>query len=138
MFAKLYRSEEKQGQLLSIFSVLAIFIAYLGLFGLVSYTTEQRTKEIGVRKVIGASIPQIIFLLLKEFSRLIILANILAIPIGYYFVSKWLENFAYRININYEAFIYAGGLSLIIAFATVYYQTIKAASANPVESLRYE
>ena len=138
MFAKLYRSEEKQGQLLSIFSVFAIFIAYLGLFGLVSYTTEQRTKEIGVRKVIGASIPQIIFLLLKEFSRLIILANILAIPIGYYFVSKWLENFAYRININYEAFIYAGGLSLIIAFATVYYQTIKAASANPVESLRYE
>lgn len=138
LFAALYRSEENLKQLLTTFSVLAIFIAYLGLFGLVLYTTEQRTKEIGIRKTMGASIIDVIVLLGKDFTKWILLANLIAIPIGYFIVSKWLEQYAYRIDININIFLIAFGLSLIIAFIIVSYQTIKAAIANPVESLRYE
>jgi len=138
LFASLYRSEERLGQLLTIFSVLAIFIAYLGLFGLVLFTTEQRTKEIGIRKAMGASILRVVVLLGKDFTKWILLANFIAIPIGYFIVSNWLEQYAYRIGINFNIFLLACGLSLIIAFVTVSYQTIKAAIANPVESLKYE
>jgi putative ABC transport system permease protein len=138
LFAGLYRSEERLGQLLTIFSFLAIVIAYLGLFGLVLYTTEQRTKEIGIRKVMGASIFNVVVLLCKDFTKWILLANLIAIPIGYWIVSKWLEQYAYRIDINLNIFLLACGLSLIIAFLTVSYQTIRAAIANPVESIKYE
>lgn len=138
LFASLYRSEENLGQLLTVFSVLAIFIAYLGLFGLVLYTTEQRTKEIGIRKTLGASVLNVVVLLGKDFTKWILLANLIAIPVGYFIVSKWLEQYAYRIGINWFIFLMACGLSLIVAFLTVSYQTIKAAIANPVESLKYE
>ena len=138
LFANLYRSEERQGRLYSVFSVLAIFIAYLGLFGLVSYTIEQRKKEVGIRKVMGASVPGIVFLLGKEFTKLILIAIFFAVPIGYYFVSRWLENFVYRIDITWEVFVLAGLMSVIIAMATVSYQTIKAAFLNPVDSIKYE
>ena len=138
LFASLYRSEENLGQLLTVFSVLAIFIAYLGLFGLVLYTTEQRTKEIGIRKTLGASVLNVVVLLGKDFTKWILLANIIAIPVGYFIVSKWLEQYAYRIGINLYIFLLACGLSLIVAFLTVSYQTIKAAIANPVDSLKYE
>ncbi|RJP66947.1 MAG: FtsX-like permease family protein [Ignavibacteriales bacterium] len=138
MFAQLYRSEERQGQILSIFSILAIFIAYLGLYGLTAYASEQRTKEIGIRKVMGASVPGVVSMLIKEFVLLIIIANIIAWPTAFYFINKWLQDFAYRIEISWWIFILSGGITLIIALATVSFQAIKAATANPVESLKYE
>ena len=138
LFAKLYRDEEKQGELYSVFSALAIFIAYLGLFGLVSYTTEQRKKEVGIRKVMGASIPGVVTLLGKEFTKLILTALLFAIPLGYYLVKQWLENFAYRIEITWDIFLWAAFITIFIAMVTVGYQTIKSALANPVEALKYE
>ena len=121
-----------------IFTFLAIFIACLGLFGLASYIAELRTKEIGVRKVLGASISGIVFSLSKEFLKWIIYANLVAWPIAYYFINKWLQSFAYKINISLWMFALAGGIALVIAFVTVSFQAIKAATANPVDSLRYE
>ncbi|MFO7447153.1 MAG: FtsX-like permease family protein, partial [Ignavibacteriaceae bacterium] len=115
LFAGLYRAEERQEKLLSIFSVLAILIAYLGLYGLVSFTTEQRTKEIGIRKVIGASVPGIVVLLIRDFILWIFLANIAAIPAGYFLVKKWLEDYTYRIDIEINTFLAAGVLSVLIA-----------------------
>lgn len=137
-FAKLYASEQRTGQIFSVFSVLAIFIACLGLLGLAAYTAEQRTKEIGIRKVLGATVTEIIFMLTKEFTRWVMIANILAWPAAYFLMNGWLENFAYRINFNIWIFILSGVTALVIAMITVSYQAIKAAIANPVESLRYE
>lgn len=137
-FGEYYRAEEKLGQLLSIFSVLAIFVACLGLFGLASFTTEQRTKEIGIRKVMGASVRSILFLLSKEFLKWVVISNIIAWPMAWFLMNRWLQNFAYHTDIQMWIF----GLSLIISFAiavlTVIYQALKAATSNPVESLRYE
>ncbi len=138
LFAGLYRSEQRQGQLLLWFSAAAIFIAYLGLFGLASFTAEQRNKEISVRKVMGASVPNILSMLLKEFTRWILLAAIFACPIAYWAMNRWLQNYAYRIEIEWWPFVIATGLAFVIAILTVSYQSIKAATANPVESLRYE
>jgi len=137
-YDRLYRAEERMGILLNYFSVLAIFIACLGLFGLASFTTEQRTKEIGIRKVVGASVLRISMLLCKDFIKLVLVANLFAWPIAYYFMTNWLQDFAYRININWLMFLITGILSVIIALFTVSFQSIKAAMANPVESLRYE
>lgn len=137
-FNSLYRSEQKTGEIFTAFSVLAIFIACLGLFGLAAFTAERRTKEIGIRKVLGASIPTVVFLLSKEFTKWILIANIIAWPIAFYFMSNWLENFAYRININPAIFVIAGLLALLIALITVSYQAIKVAVANPVRALRTE
>ena len=137
-FAKLYTSEQRTGQIFSIFSILAIFIACLGLLGLAAYTAEQRTKEIGIRKVLGASIPEIIYMLTKEFTKWVLIANLVAWPLAYYFMNGWLENFAYRINFNIWVFILSGVSALLIAVVTVSYQAIRAAIANPIESLRYE
>jgi putative ABC transport system permease protein len=137
-FAKLYSSEERTGQIFSIFSVLAIFIACLGLLGLAAYTAEQRTKEIGIRKVLGATVPEIIFMLTKEFTKWILIANIIAWPVAYFFMNGWLENFAYRISFNIWIFILSGVSALLIAVITVSYQAIKAATANPVDALKYE
>lgn len=135
---RLYQSEIKTGQILTSFSVLAIFIACLGLFGLASFTAERRTKEIGIRKALGASIPGVIYLLSKEFTKWVLIANVIAWPIAYYFMNDWLKDFAYRINIPLWAFILSGVLAFVIALITVSTNAIKAAKANPVDSLRYE
>ena len=137
-FAKLYASEQRTGQIFSIFSILAIFIACLGLLGLAAYTAEQRTKEIGIRKVLGATVPEIIFMLTKEFTKWVLIANIIAWPVAYYFMDKWLQDFAYRIDMSWWIFIFAGCTALAIALITISFQAIKAATANPVKSLRYE
>ncbi|MGB8317542.1 MAG: FtsX-like permease family protein, partial [Ignavibacteriaceae bacterium] len=136
--ARLYESERKTGQITTVFSSIALFIACLGLFGLAAFITEQRTKEIGIRKVVGASIVEIIMILSKEFTKWVLLANLIAWPAAYYIMNNWLKNFAYRINISWSVFVLAGFIALIIALATVSFQTIKAARANPINSLKYE
>jgi putative ABC transport system permease protein len=137
-FDKLFRTEEKMGQVLSVFSGLAIFIACLGLFALAAFTTEQRTKEIGIRKVLGASVGSLSMMLTKEFIVLVFIAFIPAATIGWWASSHWLSGFAYRVNINQFIFIGAGVSATAIAWLTVGYQSIKAARANPVDSLRHE
>ncbi len=137
-FDKLYRSEESMQKIFGHFTVLAIFVAGLGLFGLMTFSVQQRFKEIGIRKVLGASLPGIVTLLSREYLRLVLLANIIAWPIAYLTMNNWLQEFAYRTNINWLIFVLAGGLALLIAFVTVSWQAIRAALANPVDSLRYE
>ncbi len=134
----LYRTEQRTAILLSYFSFLAILIACLGLYGLTLFMTETRTKEIGVRKVLGASVKDIISLFAKDFIKWILLANIIAWPLAYYFMNEWLQGFAYKVDLSLWIFYLSGGIALFIAFATVSYQAIKTATANPVESLRYE
>jgi putative ABC transport system permease protein len=140
VFERRYRSEERLRQLSSYFSVLAIFIACLGLFGLASFAAEQRTKEIGIRKVLGAPVSGIVGLLSKEFTRWVLVANIIAWPAAYFAMSSWLRSFAYRINLTEQIglFLIAAVGAFLIAWFTVSYQAIKAAVANPVDSLRYE
>jgi putative ABC transport system permease protein len=133
-----YKAEEKFEKAFIGFSLFAILIGCLGLFGLYSFTTEQRTKEIGIRKVLGASISGIIIMLSRQFILLVLISNIIAWPIAYYITNNWLQDFAYRIDINWWVFLLAGGIALVIALATVSFQAIKAATTNPVESLRYE
>ncbi len=137
-FDRLHRANERLAQTFGAFSFIAISIACLGLFGLVAFTAEQRTKEIGVRKVLGASIPGIVVLLSKDFAKLIVWALVISAPIAYFAMSDWLQRFAYRIEISWWVFALAGGLALGIALLTVSTQAIRAALANPVESLRYE
>ncbi len=137
-FDSMYRSEQKLGAAFNYFSALAIFIACLGLFGLASYTAEARTKEIGIRKVLGASASKIIFLLSGKFALYILFANIIALPLAYYASLKWLENFAYKTSVPIWIFLLPAAISFILSFLTVSFQTIKAATANPVDSLRYE
>jgi putative ABC transport system permease protein len=137
-FEKTYRAEEKIGKIVSYAALLAIFIACLGLFGLTSFATEQRTKEIGIRKILGASVPNIVLLLSKEFTKLVILSNLIAWPVAYWAMNRWLQDFAYRIHIGFGTFLLAAVLALGIALLTVGFQAIKAALANPVEALRYE
>jgi putative ABC transport system permease protein len=137
-FESIYRSEQRIGQIFITFASLAIFLACLGLFGLAAYATEQRTKEIGIRKVLGASILNIIGLVSKDFLRLVVIAFVIAVPIAYYLVSQWLQDFAFKVDLGWGVFAIAGGLSFLIALLTISYQTIRAAFKNPVESLRYE
>ncbi|MFS4494269.1 ABC transporter permease [Maribacter sp. 2308TA10-17] len=137
-YAKKFDSEKQTGQLVSLFTLLAIFISCLGLFGLASYMAENRIKEIGIRKVLGASVQSITTLLSKDFLKLVLISIILAVPVSWYFMSKWLEDFAYRITISWWTFALAGILALVIALLTVSYQAIKAAIVNPVKSLRTE
>ncbi|WDF56773.1 ABC transporter permease [Mucilaginibacter sp. KACC 22063] len=137
-FNSQYQSERKQGSLLFIFSALAISIACLGLFGLVTFTAQQRNKEIGIRKVLGASVSNIVNMLSKDLMKLVIIATIIAVPIAWWAMGMWLNNFAYRIHMNAWMFIAASLIALIIAFATISFQSIKAAFANPVKSLRNE
>lgn len=133
-----YQSEQRLGQLISLFSALAIVIACLGLFGLAAYTAQRRTKEIGVRKVLGASILSVMTLLSKDFLKLILIAFLIAIPISWYLSQSWLQNFAYRTEMGIEIFLLAGVLVTSIALATISWQSAKAALANPVKSLRSE
>ncbi len=135
---RVYRSEQRFGQIVLYFSILAIFIACLGLFGLASYSTQQRTKEIGVRKVLGASVSKIVLLLSKEFTKWVLVANMIALPAAYYVMNRWLQNYAYRIEIGLDVFLFTAAIAFIIALFTVSYQSVRAALANPVESLRYE
>lgn len=136
--AKFYESEQNTARLMNIFTLIAIIIGCLGLFGLVSYMAAQRTKEIGIRKVLGATVSHVLALLSKDFLKLVLLANILAWPAAWYVMNLWLQDFAYRIEIEWWVFALAGGLALVIAILTVSYQAIRAAVANPVDSLRYE
>jgi putative ABC transport system permease protein len=136
--AKEYRSEARFGKVFSAFSMFSIFIACLGLFGLAASAAERRTKEIGVRKVLGASVASITGLLAKDFLKLVLIAIVIASPIAYYFMNQWLSDFAYRIDIQWWMFALAGGLAVVIAFLTVGFQSVKAALANPVKSLRSE
>jgi putative ABC transport system permease protein len=133
-----YQSEQRLSKMFSYFALLAIFITCLGLLGLASFTAEQRTKEIGIRKAMGASISSITLLLLRRFAKWILIANIIAWPIAYLAMNRWLQNFAYRINIGLGAFILAGTIVLVIALLTITLQAIKAARANPVDALGYE
>jgi putative ABC transport system permease protein len=137
-FNKLFSSEQKIQQIFTAFSMLAIFIACLGLFGLAAFTAERKTKEIGIRKTLGASVPGIVFLLSKEFIKWVLIANIIAWPVAYYFMYKWLQDFAYKTEMSLWIFLLSGILALIIALLTVSVNAIKAASANPVKSLKYE
>ncbi|NIR49134.1 FtsX-like permease family protein [candidate division KSB1 bacterium] len=136
--ANFYETDRTVGQLFGIAAGLAIFIACLGLFGLAAFMAEQRTKEIGVRKVLGASVSQIVLLFSKEFARLVLIALIVASPIAFYFSKQWLQEFAYQTRLGFDTFLLAGVVALAIAWVTVSYQAIKAAVANPVEALRYE
>lgn len=137
-FDNLYRSETRVQALFSYFAVLAIIISCLGLFGLASYIAERRTKEIGIRKILGASVHGVTILLSKEFINWVLLANIIAWPVAYYLMNNWLQGFAYRIKITAWPFLISGVIALLIAVATVSFQSIKAAVANPVDSLRNE
>ena len=137
-FNKQYANDELFGKAFAIFAGFAIFIACLGLFGLSFFATTQRTKEIGVRKVLGASVSNIVLLLSKDFIRLVLIAFLIASPVAWYIMNNWLSDFAYRINISVWIFIAAGCLAILIALATISFQAIKAAIANPVKSLRTE
>ncbi|RJP66951.1 MAG: ABC transporter permease [Ignavibacteriales bacterium] len=137
-FDRQYKTDIQTAEILGVFTFLSIFISCIGLIGLSSLMTLNRTKEIGVRKVLGASIKAILLLLSKEFVKWIIVANAIAWPIAYYFLNQWLEDFAYRINVSWWIFALSGGITLLIALATVSFQAIKAATTNPVESLKYE
>ena len=137
-FEQLYRSDQGFAQLVINFTVLAILIACLGLFGLATFSAEQRTKEVGIRKALGATIPGIVVLLSKEFIKLVSLAFLIASPLAYFLMEGWLADFAYRIDIGWQIFLFAGILALAIALISVSFNAIKAALANPVKTLRYE
>ncbi len=135
---KLYDEEKRLGQISMIFTILAILISCLGLFGLVSYVAEQKKKEIGIRKVLGASVNSIVQLLTKDFLKLVGIAFLIASPIAYYFIDRWLEEYTYRIEIQWWVFVLAGFFAMVITVLTVGFQSIKSAVANPVKSLRTE
>ena len=137
-YNKLYQSEQLLGKLSGYFSFLAIFISCLGLLGLTMFSAAQRTKEIGVRKVLGAKVSSIFTLLAKEFIQLVIIAFVIATPIAWLLINSWLRGYAYKIQISWWVFAVAGLAAVVIALGTVSYQAIKAAVANPVDSLRSE
>ena len=137
-FGNMYEAESQLGEIFSIFATLAIIIACLGLFGLAAFTAQQKTKEVGIRKVLGASLGQLIYLMSKEVSILIIISFIIASAVGWYGVDLWLQSFAYRPPISVTAFILAGVSALLVALITMSYQSIKVATGNPVKALRNE
>jgi ABC-type antimicrobial peptide transport system permease subunit len=137
-FNEIYKNDERTGQMFGFFSTLAILIACLGLFGLAAYTGEQRIKEIGVRKVLGASVTNIVFLISKDFIKLVIISGIIAVPISYFAMNSWLQDFAYRVKIGPVIFILAISLAFLIAFITISSQALKAATSNPVKAIKYE
>ena len=137
-YNRLYEMEIRMGLIIRIFTFIAIFVSCLGLFGLASNTIEKRTKEIGIRKILGASVKQITSMLSFEFLRWVMLANLVSWPLAWYFMNQWLSNFVYHINISVFIFISAGLIGIILAFLTVVFQSMNAALRNPVETLRYE
>ncbi len=137
-YQEMYNTEQQVSMLIAWFAVLAILISCLGLFGLSIFTTQRRTKEIGIRKVLGLGIYGVVFLLSKDFSRMVLLAAAIAVPISYLLAERWLENFAYHIDLNWWLFIVVGFVALAVALLTVSYQALKTAITNPVNSLRSE
>jgi putative ABC transport system permease protein len=137
-YGKMYSAEQKLSQLLWIFTLMAIAVGCMGLFGLAAFSAEQRTKEIGVRKVLGANVLNIVALLSKSFLKLVFIASLIAFPIAWWAMNNWLEDFPYRVAISWWIFGVAAVAALLIAFITVSFQSIKAATANPVRSLRSE
>ncbi len=137
-FDQQYRAEDRLARIFGVFAGLAILIACLGLFGLAAFTAEQRSKEIGVRKVLGASVPGLVGLFARDFLKLVALAFVAAVPVTYLIMQRWLDDFAYRVTLSWEVFLLAGLIALSIAALTVSYQAFKAALANPIDSLRYE
>lgn len=135
---QVYKAERRFGKTATAFSTLAVFLACLGLFGLASFTAEMRTREFGIRKVLGASVPGLVLLLSREFTRLVLFANLLAWPLAYYAMNQWLQGFAYRVDLGLSTFLIGGLLALLIALLTVSYQALKAATTNPIDTLRYE
>ena len=135
---KLYNNDQKTGEIMLIFSILAIIVSCMGLFGLATFATEQRMREIGIRKVLGASVASITALLSKDFLKLVLIAIVIASPAAYYLMENWLQDFAYRVNIGWPVFVVSAMLSISIALLTVSYQAIKAALMNPVKSLKSE
>ena len=134
----LYSSDRKLGDIFGIFSLLAVIIASLGLLGLATYAAEQRTKEVGIRKALGATVSGIVILFSKDFLKLVVLSNIVAWPLAYFVMRKWMEDFAYKAGISIWIFVFSGLIAVLIALLTVSFQAVKAAVTNPVESLRYE
>jgi putative ABC transport system permease protein len=137
-FNRHYQAEERIGKMFTVFTILGVIIACLGLFGLASFTAERKTKEIGIRKVLGASVSEIVFLLSKEIIKWVIIANLIAWPLVYAVMNHWLSNFAYRINVNLGILVGSAFLALAIALVTVSFQSVKAACANPLDALKYE
>jgi len=137
-FDKMYKSEVKLMSLVWMFTAIAIFVGCLGLFGLSTYAAERSTKEIGIRKVLGASVNGLVYLLSKDFLKLVLIALAIASPIAWYFMNQWLQDFAYRITINWWVFVIAAVIAVMIAVLTVSFQAIKAAFSNPVKALRSE
>jgi len=138
IFDQMYRAEQRFGNTFVAFSVLAVVIACLGLFGLASFMAERRTKEIGIRKVLGASIINIVSQLSKDFTKWVIFANLIAWPVAFFVMNKWLQNFAYQVGLSLDTFLVAGVLALLIALLTVSFHAIRAAISNPVDALRHE
>jgi putative ABC transport system permease protein len=133
-----YKTEQRIGKIFRYFTILTVFIACLGLFGLASFMAERRTKEIGIRKVLGAGASGIALLLTKEFAKWVVVANVIAWPAAYFVSKQWLQGFAYRVDLGWEIFVFSALVAVVIALITVSFQSIKAATANPVDSLRYE
>ena len=134
----LYKTEQRHAKLVNLATGVAIFLSCLGLFGLAFFTVTLRTKEIGIRKILGASITSIVNMLSKDFVKLILISLVIAIPVSWYFMNQWLQGFAYNVGIQWWVFVLAGFLVLLIALATMSIQSLKAALANPVEALRNE
>lgn len=137
-FTEMYISEQRVGTIAIVFAILAVFVACLGLFGLVTFMAEQRTKEIGVRKVLGASVANLVAMLSKDFLKLVGISTIIAFPLAWWAMHYWLKDFAYRINISWWIFLAAAIIALMVALITISVQAIKAANANPAKSLRTE
>jgi len=133
-----YAADQTLANIISAFTLITLFISCLGLFGLAAFAAEQRTKEIGIRKVLGASVAGITGLLAKDFLKLVVFAIVIAAPIAWWSMNKWLQDFAYRIEIQWWVFLLAGAGAIVIAFLTVSFQSVKAGLANPVKSLRSE
>jgi putative ABC transport system permease protein len=138
LFDMTYLNEQKMERMLAIFSMIAVFIACMGVFGLSTFMADQKRKEIGIRKVLGAPVSNIVYLLSRDLVRLVLLANLIGWPVAYYAMSRWLQNFAYRTQVNPVIFLLAALLTLAVSLGTLSFQSIKAATADPVDSLRYE
>jgi putative ABC transport system permease protein len=134
----MYESEARLSQIFSSFTLFAVFIACLGLFGMASFTAEQRTKEIGIRKVLGATVSGVVVLLAKDFLKLVLFANIIAWPIAYLAMKKWTQGFSYQAVIGVEMFVITGLLAAVIALLTISFQSIKAALSHPIKAIKYE
>jgi putative ABC transport system permease protein len=137
-FDEMYRAEQRIGKVALIFAFLTILIACLGLLGLVTYITEQRIKEIGIRKVLGASVPSIVGLLSMDFLKLVLISICIASPLAYFAMKNWLQDFAFRVHISWWIFVIAGIFTILVSILTVSYQAIKAALMNPLKSLKTE